>query len=482
MASTHPPRAETEAGLETRRLRGALASKLFDVVPEMPRIGRYEVRGLLGQGAMGTVYRAHDPVLDRMVAIKVIARVVGPAGAAMERAVTRFRNEAQTLAQLRHPNVLDVLDVGRTGDQDFIAMALVEGGTLLDWDRRNPIGTAGRTRRVLALFRDAARGLSAAHHAGVIHRDIKPHNMLIDSTGTLLLADFGLAQMGHSDAITNDSGIDDDPTPPLAPCSGTPAYMAPEQDWGRSDPRSDQFSLCVAFWEVAGGVQPFEGSTLARLRLAVHDVAPLPVLPESKLPRWFQAILQRGMSKDPSSRFESLDALIHELDRSRSRWGRFAGAAAATVVLFAGGMAVLAPPAPQCSVGAAQAELVTVWNDARRVTLREGLRDSGLPGAGPLAATVEANLVAHAQAWSAQRVATCRAEQGARDLNGAVLSARTVCLRQNLATMDGLVTRLESADSQLAARSVETTRALPNPAACEIKLQPEAGHTPLSTG
>src|SRR6185312_5679664 len=202
-------------------------------------IGRYRVVGQLGQGAMGVVHRAFDPMLEREVAIKVLR------GGASSGVRLRALDEAQALAKLQHPNVIALYDVGFFADQVFVAMERVEGGTLADWlQERRP------WRKVRDLFLQAARGLGAAHAAGLVHRDFKPANVLLTADGArVVVTDFGLV-----------CSLDVDRPPTSGELAGTPAYMAPEQFAGGAiDPRTDIFNFCAALYEALFGQPAFAG-------------------------------------------------------------------------------------------------------------------------------------------------------------------------------------------------------------------------------
>ncbi|HEU5058647.1 MAG TPA: protein kinase, partial [Kofleriaceae bacterium] len=216
------------------------------------RIGRFVVLRVVARGGMGTVARAYDPELDRRVALKVLRPELWRAAGAELRA--ELRREAVVMARLAHPNVVTVFDVGTWGDQVFIAMEYVAGDTLGRWKE----GTSWQQR--LAACVAAGAGLAAAHRAGVIHRDVKPANILCGDDGRVLVGDFGLAALGDSDAGT---------------VAGTLGYMAPEQMEGRAaDERSDQFSFCVTTWEVLTGARPFAGTTLDEIHAAIRRGPP----------------------------------------------------------------------------------------------------------------------------------------------------------------------------------------------------------------
>ena len=429
------------AGLETRQMMAAVGGRLFGAEVNPARVGRFEVRGRLGSGGMGVVYRARDPGLGRDVAVKVIrSRRRGDD----PRAAAQLRQEARSLARLAHPNVVTVLDVGTHRESLFVAMELVEGGTLHDWCTEHPPGTPGRIGELVRLLGEAAEGLAAAHRAGVVHRDIKPHNMLIGADGRLRLADFGLAR-------SPDSSDDPDEV------AGTPAYMAPEQLVGSTDSHSDQFSLCAAFWEAAYGVRPFEGSTLAALAVAISTKPPAAPSEVRDVPRWLRRLLERGLAKEPSARFVSMDALLGELRRRRRPRLALVSAAAGIAVL---GVVVGTRTSGPC--GAPGSDLHDVWTDRARAEVERRIVDAR-PDAGPAAfAHIAGELDAYADGWGAQWRDACRAGAEAEQLD-----LRMHCLDRAERAFAVVV---EFAAAELDARSIarmtSAVDALPDLSAC----------------
>lgn len=270
---------------------------------------RFSVRGRVGAGGMGAVFEAVDLELDRPVAIKLVHQSTDP------RALDRFRAEAQAMARLSHPNVIEVFDIGMHDDAPFIAMELIEGESLRTWQAKHEAAD------VFAAYADAARGLLAAHAQGVVHRDFKPDNVLVAKGGTVKIGDFGLARLATSPPLgTQSSGGSAPKTSP----AGTPSYASPEQSAGEpSDARSDQFSFCVALWEATTGVSPFPTGA-GRLQAIVRgEFRGAGSVPEG-LPAGLLRALRRGMHADPLRRFASLHPLLDILERRPpSRWIRW---------------------------------------------------------------------------------------------------------------------------------------------------------------
>jgi len=303
------------------------------------RVGRYVIGARIGAGGMGVVYRAHDPELDRALAIKLVRTARGgSAGRA------RLLREAQAMAKLRHPNVVPIFDVGPTGDGVFVVMPCLEGGTLGEWVRAAP----RPWREVIARFAAAGRGLVAAHAAGLVHRDFKPDNVLLDAEGTVEVADFGLARIDADELPSSGARRAHDPREDLTRTGdvlGTPAYMAPEQMRGEpSDARADQFSFCVALWEALYGRRPFDAGTArggdALRALLDQIVAEQRTTPTSgrDVPGWVRAALDRGLRPSPADRWPSMQALLGALGGPPRRRGAILAAAGAAVI--AGGVAI----------------------------------------------------------------------------------------------------------------------------------------------
>ncbi|MDB4954294.1 MAG: protein kinase [Myxococcales bacterium] len=268
------------------------------------RLGRYAIVRPLGRGGMGAVFEAEDPELGRRVAIKVLRDDRNA-----EHFTESLRREAQALAKLVHPNVVGVYDVGVDDGQVFVVMQLIEGESIDRWlgERR------ARVIEIVDAFRQAGKGLAAAHAAGLVHCDFKPSNVLVDKDGVIRVSDFGLARIGAEDT---------------ASIAGTPAYMAPEQFTGVATSASDQYAFCVALFEVLTGAPPFRDSKIQDADAAQARI--VPPIPRS-VPAYIARALQRGLARDSTDRFPSMEALLAALaPPMRQRW------------LFASGVALVA--------------------------------------------------------------------------------------------------------------------------------------------
>ncbi len=372
--AAHVDGCPTCVGLVAEAARAAATQTFGEptTVPHEPALGRgsalgrYLVLDLLGKGGLGHVFAAYDPELDRRVAIKLLeSSAHGTAAPADLRA--RLVREAQALAKLRHPNVVAVHDVGIVGTQVFIAMELVDGTTLREW----LLARARDWREIREVFVAVARGLAAVHDTGLVHRDIKPTNILIGHDGRVHIADFGLARALGPEPEPQSSGLR--PREPALDVAltasgvvlGTPAYMAPEQHRGaRVDARADQFGFGVALFEALHGTRPFAGTTSAQILAAASSGTVVEVEPR-RVPGWLRRVALRAIASEPDARFASMHELLAALqqDRRARRWRAAAGASG----LVLGGAAlwalVIAPalaPGPD-----ARAEVDALVHEAR---------------------------------------------------------------------------------------------------------------------
>jgi eukaryotic-like serine/threonine-protein kinase len=265
----------------------------IDLLPE-----RYRGPRRIGRGGMGDIYRATDEVLGRAVAVKVLAeRYAGD-----ESVRERFTREALAAARLSgRPNIVTIFDVGEGDGRPFIVMEYLGGGSLDDRLREGPISPG----QAVAWLRQAANALDAAHAEGVVHRDVKPGNLLLDRDGTLNVADFGIASAAGMDSMTKTGTV-----------IGTAGYLSPEQAQGdRASPASDRYALGVVAWELLTGRRPFEGDTAAA-EAAAHVHADVPRISEARpdLPPELDAVFDRALAKDPGARYGSAAELVADLD------------------------------------------------------------------------------------------------------------------------------------------------------------------------
>jgi predicted Ser/Thr protein kinase len=272
------------------------------------QLGRYEIVAELGRGAMGAVFRARDPRIDRTVAIKTIA--VPAAGAAeKEHYRQRFFREAQAAGRLSHPGIVTIYDVGEdeTAHTPFIVMECVDGQPLDRLVAAEPSGTLPRAT-VLELVQHIAEALDYAHGQGIVHRDIKPANILVTASGHPKIADFGIAKVAMTEATLPGQVM------------GTPAYMSPEQLNGKAvDGRSDLFSLGVIAYWLLTGVKPFDGATLTEICVQVATKDPMP--PSQVMPGIngdFDYLLARALAKDPVMRYQRCSELAADLEDLRA--------------------------------------------------------------------------------------------------------------------------------------------------------------------
>ncbi|NVB85332.1 MAG: serine/threonine protein kinase [Kofleriaceae bacterium] len=296
------------------------------------RMGRYTLIERLGAGAMGVVWRAEDPTLGRSVAVKLLRRVD-------ESLTERLVREARSMAAVNHPNVVTVYEVGESDDgTTFIAMELVAGQSLRQWQSK----TGHTVPELVEAYIAAARGLGAAHAAGIIHRDFKPDNVLVADDGRVRVTDFGLASSKPKpgSAAARVASIGDVNLTTSGSVLGTPAYMAPEQFVGGNvDPRTDQFNFCVSLWEALYGERPFDGKTFSELGDNVCDGKVKAPPAGSQVSSALHAILLKGLSVKPGDRYATMHELIVELGRDRAKpWRRTAIVSAALAGVLALGL------------------------------------------------------------------------------------------------------------------------------------------------
>lgn len=340
------------------------------------KIGRFEVAGVAGRGAMGIVFRGRDSRLDRLVALKVLS------GDRLEQAAqARLEREARALARVAHPSIVSVYEVGDFEGSLFIAMEYMAGGTLEAWLRESRSATD-----IVARFVEAGEGLATAHQAGLVHRDFKPANVMLDERGHARVTDFGLVSDGTPEYAESPLTVTDVVLTQTGVVLGTPAYMAPEQLGGApADPRSDQFSFCVALYEALAGHRPFEGDTMPALVAAIEAGQVVP--PRRPIERRVHRALRRGLALRPEDRFPSMSDLLADLRQAPRHTSAVAvvGGVLVSAAMAAGITAwvsspsevstpqdertALVPPAPACED--VDRRWSAVWNEERKAHLRE---------------------------------------------------------------------------------------------------------------
>jgi eukaryotic-like serine/threonine-protein kinase len=320
-ALAHGPSALEDADPELRREVESLLAQEEARLPTLQmgepiaagaRIGVYCIETKLGEGGMGVVYRALDTKLNRTVAIKFLSEELADAAARR-----RFQREAQTASSLNHPHILTVHDAGEFNGLQYLVTEYVDGGTLKDWAK-----TEKRTwRQMVELLTGVADGLAAAHQTGILHRDVKPDNILVGKNGYAKLADFGLAKLDQGAML--DQGSEQTRTltekrTKQGLVIGTIAYMSPEQASGKPlDARSDIFSFGVVLYELLAGRRPFKGATdLEVLQTIIHGV-PQPLGDDT--PAALRAVVEKALERDPGDRYQSMREMVVDLRRLARR-------------------------------------------------------------------------------------------------------------------------------------------------------------------
>jgi tetratricopeptide (TPR) repeat protein/predicted Ser/Thr protein kinase len=458
-----------------------------EALPRGASVGRYTILALVARGGMGEVYAAYDPELDRKIALKLLQTTPGAVDA---RAQARLLREAKAIAKVSHPNVIVVHDAGTFADRVFVAMEFVDGQTLKAWLAETP-----RTRReILDVFTGAARGLDAAHAAGLVHRDFKPHNVMVGKDGSVRVMDFGLARpISDAASAPADPAPDDDAAIIAATTSarsapdhdltrtgelvGTPLYMAPEQFLTvATDARTDQFSFCVALYQALYRDHPFAGDSMPVLITNVLGGHVHPPPARHDVPGWLRRVLLRGLAVDPGARWPSMQALIGALaqDPARVRRRFAAGAGVALLLLATVGTLVRGarPSAALCRGG--PAHLRGVWEPAdatdaagaRRATIHAAFLRAGSSGAADAWARVEPVLDRYAARWLGMYRQACEATQLRGEQSAETLDLRMSCLEQRRNALLALSDVLATADQVAVSVAVNAANALPAIESC----------------
>ncbi|MGH1341890.1 MAG: protein kinase domain-containing protein [Nannocystales bacterium] len=425
-------------------------------------LGRYVVLEPLGVGGMGIVLAAYDSRLDRRVALKLLHPDESEDGANH----ARLLREAQALAKLSHRCVVSVYDVGEIRGHVFMAMEIVEGPDLRRWLAAGP-----RTpREIVAVFRDAGRGLQAAHESGIVHRDFKPDNVLIGPNGRAHVTDFGLALEQRSEIPALPASASASHLPPSARLTqtgivmGTPAYMPIEQHVGRpADHRSDQYSFAVSLFEALYGRRPFAGANSTELCVAIKRAEVSVPSTQRTAPRRVHRAVLRGLSAKPEDRYPSMRAFVRALTppvRNRRTWvlGGLGGLA-----VGAGAVMVADPPQRPCSSFEARVAQAYTPDDKRQ--LLSAFTATGAPYAQSSFDAATRSLDAFSEDWvEAASDACLAAERG--EQSGRMLDLRMACLDRGLRRLQATTEVLALADARTVERAADLAEQLPRVGPC----------------
>jgi tRNA A-37 threonylcarbamoyl transferase component Bud32/tetratricopeptide (TPR) repeat protein len=435
---------------------------------------------------MGTVYAAYDPELERRIAIKILHPML-----VSDDTRARFLREAQALARLSHPNVVTVHDVGTVDDSVFLAMEYVPGRTLAEWLKETPRSPA----EIVAVVEQAGRGIAAAHAAGIVHRDIKPDNVLIADDGRVVVMDFGLARNDlragpdrPDEASDLDRGEDaanlapagagaggsapvypDEPLTLEGGLMGTIGFMSPEQALAEStDARSDQWSFCATLYFALYGRPPIDER---RIDEYVSKVATAVVEPPARrgLGQAVRRALRRGLSRDPEDRFASVDALLAALRPTPGRRISVLVAAVAlalvAVVTWISASRVRRGEASLCPDPAPA--MREVWSASRHDEIREAFESSGAVASRGAAGRVVAVLDQYAEHWVQSERQACEATRVQHVASEETMHFRLACLERRRTELGSLVRILSRANAQVVGQSVEAAYGLASPSSCD---------------
>ncbi len=443
--------------------------------PAAGHVGRFVILGDIGAGGMGVVHLAYDPQLNRRVALKLM-RVRAQSRKAKELAAARLMREAQALAQVSHRNVVAVYDVGQTADGDvYIAMEYVEGRTLDQY-------CDGKSwRDVIAIYRQAAAGLAACHGKGLVHRDFKPSNVLVDVDGRAVVLDFGLARSesdtASNEQLTEDSGeqsisSSDLLHTPLTICGqvvGTPAYMSPEQALGRPvDSRSDQFSFCVALYRSLYGQRPYRFATRADLveSLPIGQIEPPPRT--SGVPGWVWRVVERGLARRPEVRWPSLMALAGALGADPTRRRRRLGAAGVVAVLVCAGVIARAHDHRQVAAACAAegAAIAELWTADRNEGIAARFTAANADIGTDIWRRTDKQVTAYVASWRQAREQACRATELEQRRSPELLDRSRACFDDGRNYLELLIEQWQSVDAATLRYAVDASFSLPPVSIC----------------
>ncbi|MEM6991264.1 MAG: tetratricopeptide repeat protein [Myxococcota bacterium] len=426
-------------------------------LPAGARVDRFVIERKLGAGGMGVVYAASDPRLQRRVALKLLR---ARRDVDYDEGVSRLLREARSAASLTHVNVVSVYECGVVDGGVYIAMELVEGDTIREWIRRRPRSV----NEIVDAAIEAGRGLVAAHSAGIVHRDVKPENLLVTDNGGVKVVDFGIARAVSSVSL---SGSDSAIEPPPGSLTrdgtllGTPGYLAPEYfDRGEVGEALDQFAYCVTLYELLFGEKPYGRSGERSLRENVRAGNVRPAPPGARVPAAYRRVIVRGLQPDATRRYGSMAALVHALERARGRRRHRAMAAVfgATVLgsVAMGRYALVSDVDARCDAETDEGERGL---RARLAAALEQLSSLGPASGEPARARVAGVVGTWPERWAAARARACTEAGPERSAPEQQLTL--VCLDAQAREISVLLETVATAD--LAAARTLTTGALQLP-------------------
>lgn len=441
---------------------GRIEKALFGGDDRLVQVGRYEVVESIGAGGFGKVYRARDPQLDRMVALKVLT-------------VTHSGNddvlrEAKVMATIGHPNVVAIHDAGVVADATppcvFLAMELIDGKHLRDW-----LATPRTQSELLEVMRQAARGLRAAHAAGIVHRDFKPENLLIGSDGRVRVVDFGLARAATTQ-LAPDADLNETSTTTIA---GTPAYMAPEIFTGApASIATDQFAYCITLWEALYGARPFVARCVEQLTAAFGQPLALPRRP--RVPRNVARVLRRGLATNAARRYSSMAELLLELEpphgvsRRRTIGAGIAAGALGVALAVAITRELNSADAPELCARPTS-ELAGVWDPIQRATIANAFRATGLRHAQSVIERLTSGLDRATGDWIEAHREACIATHVRHEQSSELLDRRMACLRDWRRQLAALTSSFSRPTQPLVEHAVLAVAELPPLARCANPLE-----------
>ncbi len=450
--------ARAKSGLGDQLDKARVAASLFGSPPAQVEVGRFTLLERIGAGGMGEVLAAYDRQLDRKVAIKFVRP-----DARSSDAEERLLREAQAIARLSHPNVVQIYEVGTFGDRVFIAMEFLTGDSLQRW--------ADSTRdwkRNLEILLQAARGLAAAHAAGLVHGDVTPNNIFVCADGRARLIDFGLARTTTHGETTDDKRSE---------VAGTPNYMAPERE---ATAKSDQFSFCVTAFEVLYGQRPFAAGEIPVFR---GEVRLQPPPKSTEVPPWVGQALLRGLAERPEARFDEFYALIAALERDPRQWRRRATSAVALLCVGLG-LGISSVTTVQSTIApcsAAAQVLDHVWSPQTNAQIRASLQRIDRPFASQVWQTISKRFDAYFATLNKAYVSACRASYVTHTQSGEVFDRRTACLDHRRRALASAVDVFVSSPSSALAYPHRILGTLPDIEVCGDALLLQSGRPPVAS-